>query len=464
MTVDDRTPETAGPAGEHRHQRFFLYAVLLFPFLIANARMLKSIPGYSYVCLFASVKTITLIIPFIVIVVYYYFRYGRKESSIAGPAGLITMVLLCSFAGLFSGSTVNEVIQGLYQLLVPILIAQTVLGFDRWDVRTEEVIRFLLIIAALNVLPALYIYVNFGLGGDVYFNFRGYRVNRFDVVNGLFSDSHQFSIYFSMMSLLVIGFLKRTRTTLLMAAGLFGVGFLGYNAKALLVFILLFAAAGVVMLYERRKALVLVVGSLTVLLSTVLFSVAVEYDNRIELFTNIRLQDAPVINPIVKAADVFVQNPDVALFGAGFGNYGSTIAIARANANGAMHPLARTYNGYSIWAMTSQESAASKSGEFISFLSFNINTMTSTVVEIGLIASVIFLSWYGRIVRYFVRSYRRNDGHREKDRVIVIYCAFVLINSLLVLWGSFDDEVAVVPILILAATEMRNRTAAVRTS
>lgn len=441
-------------------QEVFLAAVVAFPFMIANARMLRSLPGFPLFSVLREVSTTALIIPFIIIVLYFYLRHGLRTSPLAGGATLVPILVLSVGGSLFSETSFKELVQGLYMVFMPPLIAQTILGFDRWSVRPQRIMAMLLTIAAVNVLPGLYTFLQFGLGGDVYFTYRGYRVNRFDVVNGFFSDSHQFSIFFFMMAVFAAGYYHRQRRTMVLLAGaLTAVGFLGYNAKALLVFLLLAGVFAVAALYRKRPGLVVVAGLAAAGLSGALYSVAVDYDNRIELFTDISPADAPVLNPLLKVVDVYSEHPEVAVAGAGFGNYGSTIAVARANATGAMSPLARKHNGYSIWAMTSKDETLNQSSEFISFLSFNINTLTSLFVEIGFIAGFSLMAFYWRTVHRLLVSGDEDRYDPAPGRAIAFYLIFVFINSLLVLWGSYDDEVAIIPAMVLAASELRNRTA-----
>jgi hypothetical protein len=420
--------------------------------------MLKSIPGYSIFCVFSEVKTTSLIIPFMAIVVLFYIIYGSKNRLFIGNPSIVVITLLLSIGSFLQGSDLSEIIQGLYIVLIPILIFKTILGFDKVVVQREEVLKILVAIGIINIVPALYTFYNYGLGGEVYFYHNGYRVNRFDVVNGFFSDAHQYSIYFYFLSVVVFGYYcKMNSKYIFLSLIFFGVAFLGFNAKGLLVFLLLLLLMVLIFTFRKRMVLGVLAVSSIFLLFSILYGIVIKYDSRIELFKNISLQDAPVVNPIVKSIDVFITYPEIALFGAGVGNYGTTIAIARANKNGEMSTLARKYNGYSIWSMTSKDDSLVKSNEFISFLSFNINTFTSMLVELGLIVSVLIFGFYYRIIKYYFTSMITQSQYWTIDFALVFYFIFIFINSLLVLWGSFDDEVAIIPILILSAYEIKKR-------
>jgi hypothetical protein len=79
------------------------------------------------------------------------------------------------------------------------------------------------------------------------------------------------------------------------------------------------------------------------------------------------------------------------------------------------------------------------------------------LVELGLIVSVLIFGFYYRIIKYYFTSMITQSQYWTIDFALVFYFIFIFINSLLVLWGSFDDEVAIIPILILSAYEIKKR-------
>lgn len=427
------------------------------PFIISNIRMLKIIPGYELFSLANYIPSIAVGVFFSALIITGYAVYGIRERSRYNRIVLPMLVTIFVLSSTLSDSSFYEIIQGIVVFLSPVLVYYSIKNSSGDTMHINTVIKFYFIVGLINVLPALYTFYHFGLQDEVYFIWNGTEYNRYDSVNGFFSDSHSFSIYFYFLTALAYfqWKSKNKRKYIILAASYFIVGSMGYNIKALFIILFVVFVYAILWLYRNTKFVYLVFVLMLLMISSgFLIQTAMKIDDRIELLWTIPFSEQPLVAPIAKIADVIQVYPLRLIFGAGIGNYGSTIAISRANATGYISDMAKEFNETSILIMTSDDVARAENVS--SFIQLNMNTFTTTLVEFGLISGLLLFYFYWNIVYQANRISKIHPELVAVANTITFYMLIIFLNSLLSLWSSFDDYTSILPPIVLSGLLQRD--------
>lgn len=425
-------------------KKFYLWFVIIYPFILSNARMLDSIPGYNYFSIATFFPRTVAIIVWIFVITCFYFLYGLRGSQIVPNSFLIGLFTIGTIGGLFAGVEYVDVIQGVVIFLFPFLIFNTIIGLQVRTFTYQDAIRIMLKIGLFNVPVALIAFFTFrDLGADY---------NPDDVVNGFFSDSHQYSVFFIFLSLLFLSswFYDRNKKNLIgfLFAAVFS--YFGFNEKAFLLFLFVLSVTIIVWFPKYRLKLLLAMIVLIVIGQYVIGQKQDELGLRIDLLSKVDIKDIPLVDSYLNIPEIFLTNPSYLLLGAGWGGFGTPIAYSRIKRS-LTTSVAEKYNYFSLYASLNIDGS-----EYVqqSALEWTSTLFVGFIIESGIIGSILFFIIYARLMRFFFSVSQMSRQYSNIGMAALVYLILILLLSFVSTYTSFDDVVVIMPPIVLGALIM----------
>ena len=421
-------------------KNFYFITLLVFSAIWSNARMLDQLAGYPIFHVFDLPREIRFI-EFIIVLGFFIFSYfkNKQNKEYIEPEYLFIPWILPVIAltgGLLNNVGMTDIFQGLYLYTSPLLVFYTALWLK---IESKDLLklRTVVFIIMLFNIPAWIYEVN------VYYSFDGNGDN----VNGMLRDAHLFAafFYFGVIYCFSLAILKRSIIWAIGAILFFIVGFMAINEKATLFLgpILFSVLVGITEIKLKRLILpLLLFGLIGYAAYSVGESIMAKTDTkiRVDIFEDNDLSDIGTIVAYVQLPLVFAEVPTALIYGAGSGNYGSSIALRR-NVEGTETDLSKRYVG--------DLELAGAVGAF----AWKTNYLIGTLVEFGLIFTFILLSFYYRVGKRIVFVFKTIA--ETEDKGVISY----VLGSLALLWmtalvsniSNLDEGILVYPIMIAAA-------------
>lgn len=427
--------------GMIKAKQLYIWFVLLYPFVLANSRMLDSIPGYYFfsIALFYP-KNIALIVWIIVVLVFYFF-FGLKGTKYAPTYVLALIFSIVTIGSLFSDIGLVYIFQGVVVFLFPFFIYNTIRGFDDIPVTFENALNKIVLYGFINIPFAVYAFL--------FFRDLGSEFNPFDSINGLFSDSHQFAMYNFFVSLLFWGlWVGKKKNRYIFFSFIFaGVGYFGFNEKAFILFVLIFLPVVFLSIKKYRIGIILFSFILVYFSDLGNMENQEKFGLRLDLLRKTNISEIPIIKTYLEIPEILTSNPQYIVFGSGWGGFGTPIAFSRI-ANGLLTNVAQKYNYFSLYSSLNIEGS-----EYIqqSALDWSSTLFVGCVIEFGLFGTLLFFNLYRKLFLLFKCITSSKKSYSYFGYAMKYYLILVLLLSLVTTYTSFEEVVVIIPMFVLTA-------------
>lgn len=405
--------------------------------------MRDTLPGYDYLNLLRFFPRSIFYALCLGLLIACYLKYGLKRKTLFSNYFVLGIVYLTIISFLLNSGDLVSTFQGIFYFFSPLLVFQIVYNLPSKFLSLDKGINFYLGFLAINIPIALYLFFSYGLTSD----FSNY--NPYDVVSGFFAESHAFGIFILLCIALLIYRIKQTgdlKYKVFLAVSIF-VEIVCYNEKLMvlllvvLFFYFIFQFSGY---FKVKVALILV----TILMGVQVYTII---DNRIGIVSNYSFWNLPVFESYENVGSVFYENPQYFITGSGFGEYGTIMVHTKVD-DGSFPQLAKEYNYVSIMRVVNPKALPSSVlASFASSIQIPLNTLTSLIVEVGVLITILLAFFYLVILKnlWLSKSLTKHIGILKKGLAIYLICIYLYAN--VAVFGSFDDFVTTIPFVTIAA-------------
>lgn len=425
----------------------FIYFVLLFPFLISNIRMRDTLPGYDYLNILQFFPRSLIYGLIFVLLISSYIRYGVKKRTLISNYYIIGIVYLVILFSVVNSGDLISTIQGIFYFLSPLLVFQIVYNFPKKFLDLDKAINFYLCFLTINIPIAIYLYITYGLTND----FSNY--NPYDVVSGLFAESHAFAVFILFGMALIVYRIAQTnelKYKLFLVISII-VGVICYNEK-LMVFLIVVLFIYFIFKLKGYVKIKVVLVLFTLLMGIQVYSII---ENRLGIITNYSLLDLPVITSYENAAEVFYNKPFYLASGAGFGEYGTVMVQSKVR-EGNFPELAKEYNYEYIMRIVDPNALPSNTlTSLASSIQIALNTISSFLVEAGLMVFSLVAFFYLILLKRLWYTKSLNKPIAVLKKCLGLYLICIMLYGNVTIFGSFDDFVTTIPFVVISALIFR---------
>lgn len=434
--------------------RFIVIRVLLvIPFIVSNARMLNTLPGYSTFGLLTGIPKPLLYASVLTIVFFSYFIFFKRKEKYPITLFIFLLVYFCAMSFFWNSLSIIPVIQGVFYFFTPIVVFGIFFNCDDRIIDLEKTVNFYILTGIINIPIACYLFLKYSLTWtwQVY--------NPLDAVNALFSDSHTYAFFLLFLLFLLsykISDNRKKGKNNLFNYSIFSLSILlfvfTFNEKLILIVIICFFFYFI--FYVKTSFL----------LKSFVILILAGFSAYVYAFISYRLNkflmlysyvDIPFVKAYTKSLDVFLSYPSTIIFGSGFGEYGTVIVNTNVK-NGYFPNLAYKYNYMEIQRIVNPHLLSNSRLELLSSsLQISVNTFTSLLVESGLLIGSCIYYFYFSLTHKL--AFKSKNSMANLSRLLVIFFICMFIYSNVSIYGSFDDFVVTYPFLIISALILKTK-------